>query len=538
MRPSIRFPLAVLLISTLVAAAPGRVAPALACAQPATWDVGAAFRLAASGLLPSSYPELAVRGGPREVPASLLMAIGWVESGWRQLDAHDRPLLSFDFGYGIMQITSGMAGAFGDPAGTIDASTQSAIASDYRFNIAYGARVLAEKWLATPKIGTGDPGVIEDWYYAIWAYNGWGWVNNPNNPRFSREGTPATNPAAFPYQERVLYLVAHPPRDVDGNPLWKAIPITLPGRRQIARQPSSFNPRHVHREDPPASSAIYEPAPLPDALPGTLVPVRVRLINTGLAPWLAGGAGAATLTYHVFNADGDPWVPFSPFSPGVISYGQGPVALPHPVLPGHSVTLHARVRAPQQPGKYLIVWDLQQSSGLWLSQQGALPRAEPLPVGGVSFSTPTPVPTLRPEPLEDLAYVADTSIPDGSVLGKHQRFRKGWLVFNNGRADWGGGWRLVEVSGPFFGRRAIAVPATLACHSTNILADLRAPTHPGRYSGVWRMVDTSGHRFGQKLTLVITVSGAPPRPTPTPSAQPTATPTPPSGPTATPTPVG
>jgi len=47
----------------------------------------------------------------------LLKAVGWVESGWRQFDNAGRPLVAPDFGYGIMQITSGMPGAFGNVTG-------------------------------------------------------------------------------------------------------------------------------------------------------------------------------------------------------------------------------------------------------------------------------------------------------------------------------------------------------------------------------------------------------------------------------------
>jgi hypothetical protein len=164
---------------------------AVACTTADVRSVGAAFDLTGIGILPPGYPPLPPESGVHTIPAVLLKAIGWVESGWHQFTPQGTPLVSFDFGYGIMQVTSGMAGAFGNVDGDLDPGVQSAIASSYRYNIDFGAGILATKWSTTPRIGDGNPSVLENWYYALWAYNGWGWVNNPNNPRFTRIGTPA-----------------------------------------------------------------------------------------------------------------------------------------------------------------------------------------------------------------------------------------------------------------------------------------------------------------------------------------------------------
>src|SRR5205085_231274 len=138
--------------------------------------------------------------------------------------------------------------------------------------------------------------------YALWAYNGWGWVNNPNNPRFTRVGTPATNPAAFPYQERVLYLVAHPLRDADGNPLWQPVAVTLPSKSTIGPTPKSYLPKRVHRQPAPSFSASFRAPRLPNLRPGTSEQVSVRLENTGLQGWESSGASAISLTYHLFTS--------------------------------------------------------------------------------------------------------------------------------------------------------------------------------------------------------------------------------------------
>jgi hypothetical protein len=505
-------------------------------------SIAAAFDLAADGLI--AIPGLPPSSGPPpQVPASLLKALGWVESGWQQFTAQGRPLLSFDFGYGIMQITSGMAGAFGNATGSIDPTVQSEIASDFRANIAYGARVLARKWAATPRIGNGDPAVVENWYYAVWAYNGWGWVNNPNNPRFGRSGTPATNPSGFPYQEDVLYLVAHPPLDSQGDPLWQPVPVSLPARSTIGTVARSFTPRKPHRQPPLAVAAEYRPAALPPLVAGSTRLTNVRIINSGIHPWLTSGPSAFTLTYHLLTPSADLSKPISPFTSGVLAYGQAATPIPHDLLPGSAVTVRVPLAVPTKPGVYRVVWDLQQGAGIWLSQLGVRPAAQTIRVvATVPVTTATPTPTPRPlQPREKLQFVADTAVRDGTVIQPIQAFEKGWLVFNGGSSAWQQGWVLQNVSGRSFAAKTIAVPPTEACRTVNVIATLHAPKSPGRYKGVWQMRDPQGHLFGDRLTVVVVVAGIPVSPTPTPIV--TATPTPtqavqPGHPTPTPTPVG
>lgn len=509
----------------------------IACGEPSAGAIAAAFDLTANGI---SHPASAVNAGSVDtVPPSLLDAVGWVESGWRQYTPSDIPVVSASFGYGIMQITSGMPGAYGKAHGSVSPGEASRIASDYRYNISYGMRVLIAKWLATPAIGNRDPTVLEDWYYGLWAYNGWGWENNPNNPRFSRAGNPASDPTNFPYQERVLYLVSHPPIDSDGNPLWPAVPVTLPSRKTIGRTPHSFTPSRQHRQTPPSLSAVYQPAPLGPVTVGSTQSVRVQLINTGLQPWPAGDASGFNLTYHLLNSRANILKTVSPHSRGVIAFGQHPVPMPRTVPPGGSVTISTQIRVPESIGTYSVVWDLQTASSTWLSELGSPARAVRLHAVAVGSNTPaaTPEPVAAAAvPKEDLEYVADTSVPDGSSVASAEPLTKGWLVYNGGRGPWTRGWKLKQVAGPSFHERTIPVPSTLPCRTANILATLHAPSRVGRSSAAWRLRDPEGHLVGQRLTVVVRVtgSGSPgSAPTPTPSSVP-----PKPAPSPTPTPIG
>lgn len=149
-----------------------------------------------------------------------------------------------DCGYGITQATDGMrlAGRTKPGETALSPLAQEAVALDYTANIAAGVRILSDKWNQTyragMKINGGHPKWIENWFFALWAYNsgfydstdsaghwGVGWTNNPANPLWKANRVPflqsASNPAGddyshaahpqdWPYQEKVIGWAARP----------------------------------------------------------------------------------------------------------------------------------------------------------------------------------------------------------------------------------------------------------------------------------------------------------------------------------------
>jgi hypothetical protein len=366
-------------------------------------------------------------------------------------------------------------------------------------------------------------------------------VNNPNNPRFSRSGTPASNPAAFPYQERVLYLVAHPPRADNGSYLWQPVQVSLPDRKSISRTPGPLALATTHRQPPLALDAVYSASGALTAPPGGSRSATVRVTNGGTQAWPSLGDGSVSLTYHLLSMKASTAQPLTPFTQGVVAFGQGATALPHALLPGQTITFHIQVRAPAKSGSYRLAWDLVQSSTTWFSQLGVPAGLQALEVTRTPGPTPTPTSPLPTALPLSLRYITDTSVPDGSVVAPKQRFLKSWLVFNSGTQRWTGGLRLHHVHGSAFGAKTIAVPALAPCSSGQVAASMRAPSKPGTYSGVWEMRNAQGQSVGDRLSVAIVVRPRQSGPTPTPIAN--ASPTPvhtPShtGPTPTPTPVG
>ncbi len=148
-----------------------------------------------------------------------------------------------DCGYGVMQMTDGMRLAGREKPGetALPYDTQRAVALDFAANIAAGVRLLGQKWnevhRSGMKINGGDPKHVDNWFYAVWAYNsgfypdkrdgspwGLGWLNNPANPRYKPDRAPflefsyddARHPQDWPYPEKVIGWAGHPINTFEG----------------------------------------------------------------------------------------------------------------------------------------------------------------------------------------------------------------------------------------------------------------------------------------------------------------------------------
>jgi hypothetical protein len=131
--------------------------------------------------------EVAVEYG---IPPEVLKAIAFIETGMQQYDGAGMPnIRTSDGGIGIMQIT------MPDEQLIAKGINKEKLKWNTRYNIEIGAKILKEKWNNPnlPKINDKDPQTIENWYFAIMAYNGLSKRNDPNHPQKDE-----------PYQEKVL----------------------------------------------------------------------------------------------------------------------------------------------------------------------------------------------------------------------------------------------------------------------------------------------------------------------------------------------
>jgi uncharacterized membrane protein YgcG len=215
---------------------------ALVSGGPAAWGssgpaVGALGQGCGKPMPPTSTPA--------RFPCELLKAITYQESGWRQFCVPDRPadqvggvartIISFDCGYGVGQVTSGMH------VGEAPSFDRARVASDATYNLATGTQILAEKWRVTNCVGDNQPDLIEHWYSATWAYNGLSAANNPNNANFSTTRgvwRPSVGGSA-PYQEKVFGWMEFPPSSAH----WNSVPFAYPRLSEVGsgRSPPSLS---------------------------------------------------------------------------------------------------------------------------------------------------------------------------------------------------------------------------------------------------------------------------------------------------------
>lgn len=218
-------------------------------------------------------PE-ALHNVPARFPCELLKAIAMVESGWKQFCVPETPadqagkssrtIISFDCGYGVGQVTSGMHN------GENPAFDRARVANDATYNLATGTQILASKWKATNCVGDNQPSIVEDWYTSTWAYNGLAYSNNPNNPNHDpNRGVydPAVG-GSYPYQEKVFGYIEHPP-----SSHWDSVALAYPDRADVGTtgsppdlpEPSCASPTDCNNHRSTHVSACLGTQPPPDS---------------------------------------------------------------------------------------------------------------------------------------------------------------------------------------------------------------------------------------------------------------------------------
>lgn len=252
----------------------------------------------------SLFPSVPLKGGGR-VPAQIMLGVLAQESNLVQANSrasagesgnfvqggyygnagsvHTVNWAAADCGYGVAQVTSGMART---DTTTYTAEQQKAITVDYAANIAAGLQILQDKWNQLYDKGMlvngGDPQYLENWWFALWAYNsgfnapsasdtaapwGLGWFNNPANGLYPADRKmflssgyeDARTPNLWTYPERVLGWAAYSCRRRTRRPARPARPSpSAPGRPATRRMPS---PRTTPSASPPPTSAT-PPSPV------------------------------------------------------------------------------------------------------------------------------------------------------------------------------------------------------------------------------------------------------------------------------------
>jgi len=228
---------------------------------------------------------------------------------------------------------------------------------------------------------------------------------------------------------------------------------------------------------PPTHAMTVVEHRLPDPAPaGRELLVEVELRNDGSQPWVAEQGFAAA--YHWLRPNGDVLVwdgPRTPFA--------------NVVLSGSSIRLDARVLVPEEPGPYLLQWDVVQEHVCWVSERDPSP------------ATPTPVSVLDGHAMTVVSHDGPAWMWPGA--------ESSWKVVlrNDGAFTWTPGgsfnlsyhWLTREGVDLVWEGERTPVPREVAPdQEVTVVARVSAPTRSGRVRLQWDMVHEGVCWFAQE----------------------------------------
>ncbi|MFT3892310.1 MAG: NBR1-Ig-like domain-containing protein [Anaerolineales bacterium] len=128
--------------------------------------------------------------------------------------------------------------------------------------------------------------------------------------------------------------------------------------------------------------------------------------------------------------------------------------------------------------------------------------ASPVPAGGA-----TPV---LGDACHNSSYIADVTVPDGTVFKPGVDFVKTWTIKNTGTCSWDEGYVFAWIAGdkaldPYSIKFQDKKDFISSGTSTDISVNLTAPLEPGKYTATWKMQSDTGYYFGSMFTVVIEV---------------------------------
>ena len=131
-------------------------------------------------------------------------------------------------------------------------------------------------------------------------------------------------------------------------------------------------------------------------------------------------------------------------------------------------------------------------------------------------ATPTTEPTQIPKQsnttstveacIDNLTFIEDKSIPDGSEIEPGSIIMKEWEVKNSGTCNWGSGYTIRLIAGQSLDATTPQdlFPARSGT-SLTIQIEFTAPDQPGNYRSAWQAYNPSEMAFGDSFYIDIVV---------------------------------
>jgi hypothetical protein len=161
--------------------------------------------------------------------------------------------------------------------------------------------------------------------------------------------------------------------------------------------------------------------------------------------------------------------------------------------PGEEADISITLTAPETPGLALSSWRLR-------NRQGQL-------FGDPLFTQIQVVRAEAPaELIDEMRYVDDVTIDDGTKVEPGQMFNKIWRVRNSGTSSWGDGYEFVFVGDDQMGGPdGVPLPAVNPGNTVDITLPLQAPDTPGTHRSTWKGRNPDGEIFEFEMYAEIEV---------------------------------
>jgi len=124
----------------------------------------------------------------------------------------------------------------------------------------------------------------------------------------------------------------------------------------------------------------------------------------------------------------------------------------------------------------------------------------------------TPLPTIviptatvnAADCINNLTYISDITVPDGTSVAYGASIDKQWLVQNSGTCSWNAEYRLRHVGGAVLGapEELALYPARSGTQAT-LQITFTAPFTDGDYESAWQAFDPAGIAFGDLVYMRI-----------------------------------
>ena len=140
----------------------------------------------------------------------------------------------------------------------------------------------------------------------------------------------------------------------------------------------------------------------------------------------------------------------------------------------------------------------------------AIPVATPFPAlvtipANSTLSSDQAAPTALCK--DNLAFIKDLTIPDGTVVEPLSTLDKRWEIENSGNCNWGENYRVRLIAGSELGaqKEQALYPARSGTRATMRII-FKAPQEPGTYRSAWQAFNAQGEPFGDPFFIEISVA--------------------------------